>query len=156
MPLTLDARPWFVSYGISNIQQNAGTDYYSFDLTIRQRGATGGDVIVSSDYGTLCTLPLDGSGEQTVHVANALNIGLTYITVNLENEYGTAARYITLNPQATKITTATGDMAEERFDVYTLQGVLVGRGKRTADLGKGTYIIKSTSGARESRKITIR
>lgn len=156
LPLTLDARPLFVDYGISNVQENAGTDYYSFDLTIQQHGATGGDVIVSSDYGTLCTLPLDGSDEQTVHVANALNIGYTYLTVNLENEYGTAARYITINPQSTQITTTTSDHAADLFDVYTLQGVLIGRGKRTADLGKGTYIIKSATGAREGRKITIR
>lgn len=153
LPLTLDARPLFIGYSVANIQETAGSDYYSFDLTLSSRGATGGDIIVSSDYGTLATLPLNGDAEQTLHVANALKTGPTYLTVSLTNGYGTTVRYITLNHQPTAIQDAT--RPDELFDVYTLQGVPVGKDKRPSDIHNGAYIIKNTT-THESRKVIVK
>ena len=153
LPLTLDARPLFIGYSAANIQETAGSDYYSFDLTLSSRGATGGDVIVSSDYGTLATLPLNGDDEQTLHVANALKTGHTYLTVSLMNGYGTTVRYITISNQPTAIQDAT--RPDELFDVYTLQGIPVGKNKRLSDIHNGAYIIKNAT-THESRKVIVK
>lgn len=164
LPLTLNARPLFIGYDITNIQETAGSDYYSFDLRLSSRGAAGGDVIVSSDYGTLATLSLNADGEQTLHVGNALKIGSTYLTISLNNGYGTTSQYITLPPfsnhtlEAYDQSTNIKDISfqNELFDVYSLQGVLIGKNKRLSDLDKGTYIIKSTTQSWKSKKIILK
>lgn len=155
-PLTLDARPQFVSYKISNVQQTANSDYYSFDITIYSRGATGGDVIVSSDYGTLCTLTLTDSDEQTLHISDALKIGETYLYVNLTNRYGTTTKYIKVNPQSTKISDMITTVQPSAYDVYTMQGVLIGRNMQLSALGKGSYIIRSKADPLKGRKIILK
>lgn len=154
LPLTLNARPLFVDYSVANVQKTAGSDYYNFDLTLTSRGVTGGDVIVSSDYGTSATLPLNAADEQTLHVANALKIGPTYLIVSLTNGYGTTERHITLNLQSSGIQEVIHP--DELFDVYTLQGIQIGISKRLSDLDKGTYIIKSATQSRKSKKIIVK
>lgn len=164
-PLTLDARPQFVNYNISNMQQSINSDYYSFDITISSRGATGGDIIVSSDYGTLCTLTLDDQEKQTIHVPNALKIGNTYLYINLTNIYGTTTNYITIDPQLIRMQEKDNVQetnallltnTEDLFDVYTVQGVLVGKNKRPCNLNKGTYILKNVTSPWKCRKIILR
>lgn len=124
--------------------------------TIYSRGATGGDVIVSSDYGTLCTLTLTDSDEQTLHISDALKIGETYLYVNLTNKYGTTTKYIKVNPQSTKISDMITTVQPSAYDVYTMQGVLIGRNMQLSALGKGSYIIRSKADPLKGRKIILK
>lgn len=45
---------------------------------------------------------------------------------------------------------------EDLFDVYTVQGVLVGKNKRPCNLNKGTYILKNVTSPWKCRKIILR
>lgn len=69
----------------------------------------------------------------------------------MTNIYGTTTNYITIDPQLIRMQEKDNVQetnallltnTEDLFDVYTVQGVLVGKNKRPCNLNKGTYILK--------------
>lgn len=76
--------------------------------------------------------------------------------VNLTNKYGTTTKYIKVNPQSTKISDMITTVQPSAYDVYTMQGVLIGRNMQLSALGKGSYIIRSKADPLKGRKIILK
>lgn len=96
-PVFLDTRPYFSNYKINNIQDRQGTNYFSFDVTLSQLGNINGELLVSSDYGSLCSFTIDEGNEQTFHIPNAVKKGNTYLDITLNNSSGSNVKSIQLN-----------------------------------------------------------
>lgn len=164
-PLSLNVMPSFIDYEIMNVQEIPNSDYYSFDIKISSRGMKKGKLLVSSDYGTLGSIKLDGTEEQIVHVSSALKIGKTNLTVNMENDYGTVLRHITfdvssiLNKNFISFNTmGFSDVFSDdpMYEVYTMQGIKIGEIHRISDLSDGVYIIKNIKDKGICKKIIIK
>lgn len=163
LPLSLNQRPHFINYEILNVQEVPNSDYYSFDLKISSIGATKGEIMVSSDFGTLNSYKINNPDEQTIHIEKALKFGHTYLYLDFYNSHGMTARKITLNEypnlqsENKNGTTGISPTTEwDVFDVYTLQGIKIASRKSLSNLEKGTYIIKSTIQPWKSKKIFIK
>ena len=165
-PLTLEARPYFIGYEIQNVAETPNTDYFSFDIKVSSLGGESGDIIVSSDYGSLGTYILNGSNEQIIHVSQALKIGPTYLYLTLANKYGTSVRFIMIDSyqslidgepgSSTSISVIPVETQGNGFDVYTLQGVRLRDVNGLSNLGKGTYIIKDRRRPNHKGKVIIK
>lgn len=124
--LSLDTRPHFNGIEVSNIQDIPNTDYYSFDIKLSSLGTEEGDIIVSSDYGTLQTTTFGGGNETYIHVPQALKFGQIYLYINMVNTYGTTSRYITLNEYRSAIANAINEIdchADIPAEIYTINGM---------------------------------
>lgn len=124
--LSLDTRPHFNGIEVLNIQDIPNTDYYSFDIKLSSLGTEEGDIIVSSDYGTLQTTTFGGGNETYIHVPQALKFGQIYLYINMVNTYGTTNRYITLNEYRSVMANAVNEIdchADVPAEIYTINGM---------------------------------
>lgn len=124
--LSLDARPHFNGIEILNKQDIPNTDYYSFDIKLSSLGTEEGDIIVSSDYGTLQTTTFGGGNETYIHVPQALKFGQIYLYINMVNTYGTTNRYITLDEYRSVMANAVNEIdchADVPAEIYTINGM---------------------------------
>ena len=94
-PLTLETRPWITDVEISNISATDDS-HYQFDLSISQKGASDGVVLVSDDTGAVREY---NQWEETQTVGNLLLDYDFYIDVQLKNRYGEASALLTKNPR---------------------------------------------------------
>jgi hypothetical protein len=165
-PVFLDSRPLFLNFSLYNINDIPGTNYCSFDVDISKLGNKKGELLVSSDYGSLCSFNLDESESSTFHVPNALKSGNLYLNITLENDYGTTTRTIDLGKYPNLMTsdginilTPEADSVndnESDIEIFDMQGVKISNAKKLSDLKSGLYIIRNIKRPWNTRKIMVK
>jgi hypothetical protein len=165
-PVFLDSRPLFLNFSLYNINDISGTNYCSFDVDISKLGNKKGELLVSSDYGSLCSFNLDESENSTFHVSNALKLGNLYLNITLENDYGTTARTIDLgkypnlltskgiNTQTSEVNSVNDN--ESGIEIFDMKGVKISNAKKLSDLKAGLYIIRNIKQPWNTKKITVK
>lgn len=143
--LSLDTRPHFNEIEVLNIQDIPNTDYYSFDIKLSSLGTEEGDIIVSSDYGTLQTTTFGSGNETYIHVPQALKFGQIYLYINMVNAYGTTNRYITLDEYRSVMANAINEIdcpADVSTEIYTIAGIKQKSPVQVKSSGNNMYIKK--------------
>ena len=163
-PLTLETRPWITDVEISNISATDDS-HYQFDLSISQKGASDGVILVSDDTGAVREY---NQWEETQTVGNLLLDYDVYIDVQLKNRYGEASALLTKNPRKDFDVLAIGQTTAEAgmpvveivdggvrvtsneecvVEIYSVDGRLCARSKPTrlfeARLDKGVYVVRT-------------
>ena len=163
-PLTLETRPWITDVEISNISATDDS-HYQFDLSISQKGASDGVVLVSDDTGAVREY---NQWEETQTVGNLLFDYDVYIDVQLKNRYGEASALLTKNPRKDFDVLAIGQTTAEAgmpvveivdggvrvtsneecvVEIYSVDGRLCARSNPTrlfeARLDKGVYVLRT-------------
>ena len=163
-PLTLETRPWINDVEISNISATDDS-HYQFDLSISQKGASDGVILVSDDTGAVREY---NQWEETQTVGNLLFDYDVYIDVQLKNRYGEASALLTKNPRKDFDVLAIGQTTAEAgmpvveivdggvrvtsneecvVEIYSVDGRLCARSNPTrlfeARLDKGVYVVRT-------------
>lgn len=90
LPLSLETRPLIGNVTISNVSF-PDSQHYKFDLSIQQKGASKGSILVSDDTGTVLQYKFTGD---VIHVGPLVKGGKAYIDISLDNAYGTASKFL--------------------------------------------------------------
>lgn len=90
LPLSLETRPLIGNVIISNVSF-PDSQHYKFDLSIQQKGASKGTILVSDDTGTVLQYKFTGD---VIHVGPLVVGGQAYIDISLDNAYGTASKFL--------------------------------------------------------------
>ena len=128
-PLSLETKPQVTSYKITNVQETDDKDYFSFDVTLCYQGSQNGTLSVCNEYSMAADYPIRQANEIKIHIPRVLKVGMTYLDLTLENEYGTTIKrfYLDNYNDTNNITSPThpsdAQNADEVLYIYSLHGV---------------------------------
>lgn len=117
--LSLETRPLIEDVRISNFVEQ-GEDFYKFDLSIIQKGGTRGTIFVSDDSGAIKQYKFNGASITAGPMIKGYNL---YIDVMLENDYGSASRFIQVYPNINTVLTNVNDNIKPQVTVNGMQNV---------------------------------
>ena len=128
-PLSLETKPHIISYNITNVQETDNKDYFSFDVTLCYQGSQNGTLSVCNEYSMAADYPIREANEIKIHIPRVLKVGMTYLDLTLENEYGTTIKrfyldsYNKINKKIVVKSTFDNQKSNKVFNIYLSNGV---------------------------------